>query len=335
MLKKIDICYAGYNLETFFLIYQRSNFKINAVLEIDFSTFNTTNPFNYLFKLIYFLRKKEQTNFFEKISLFFWRYFFIFFSSGIYKKYSKYLIFISKKNIKILDIKNKSSVSFLEKQDILIVDTWEILPENIVLSPKYGTFNIHPSKLPKYAGALPTLWALKNKDEITAVTYMLINREMDTGAIINQHRINIDIFDDCLSLERKIKSVVEATLIKDIEGYIKGDIRLKNQDPATRTVTAKYEEYKKILWKTENAKEIYNKVNLYPYLIPQEYCYFILNNKKVYLRNIQICCNCNKKDSLYGIIFYINTKVGCVKFVLFRDISFTDSLLLLFFKFKI
>jgi methionyl-tRNA formyltransferase len=63
-----------------------------------------------------------------------------------------------------------------------------ILPQEVLDLPKLGALNVHPSLLPKYRGATPIQTALRNGDEETGVTIMLMDAGMDTGDIVLQER---------------------------------------------------------------------------------------------------------------------------------------------------
>lgn len=54
-----------------------------------------------------------------------------------------------------------------------------------------GTINLHGSLLPKYRGAAPINWAIINGEKETGVSTFFIEKEIDTGKIIEQAKIQI------------------------------------------------------------------------------------------------------------------------------------------------
>lgn len=66
------------------------------------------------------------------------------------------------------------------------------LPEWLVNHPEHGTMNIHPSLLPRYRGANPYFWVIKNQESTTGVTLHYMDEEFDTGPIIHQQRIDLE-----------------------------------------------------------------------------------------------------------------------------------------------
>ncbi len=66
-----------------------------------------------------------------------------------------------------------------------------ILPQALLDVPRLGSFNVHPSLLPKYRGATPIQTALRDGNEETGVTIMLMDAGMDTGDVVLQERTPI------------------------------------------------------------------------------------------------------------------------------------------------
>jgi len=291
-MQKIKYIYVGWNPETPLILSKDKNFELVAVSLIESFFTKTINPVNFIFKAVYSLRRMEKLRWLEVLSSLKWKLFKSL-SSSIFFVYKDYLALISEKKVNILDFADNQRIEKYIRDndvDLIVVNTWDLLSKNIVELPKFGTINIHPSKLPKYRGALPTLWALKNGDKETAVTYILLDDSIDGGKIISQHIFPISSSDDAISLESKIKEIIEKTLAQDISGYLDGKI-IPQKQTGEATFTAKYEDYKKIDWQNENGRDIYNKIKLYPYLGHAEYCYIMLNDKKVLIKNAEFIPN--------------------------------------------
>lgn len=62
----------------------------------------------------------------------------------------------------------------------------KIIPKWLLEYPKHGFLNIHPSLLPKYRGATPTLGPLIRGEQITGVSYMFMDEQLDHGPILAQ-----------------------------------------------------------------------------------------------------------------------------------------------------
>lgn len=64
----------------------------------------------------------------------------------------------------------------------------QLLPAEFLAIPTYGTYNIHPSLLPKYRGAAPVQRAIERGDTESGVTILKTIRRMDAGPILCQAR---------------------------------------------------------------------------------------------------------------------------------------------------
>ncbi len=73
----------------------------------------------------------------------------------------------------------------------LVASYGKIIPKEIFDIPERKTLNIHPSLLPKYRGASPIQSQILNNDKNVGVSLMLIDEEMDHGAILLQKEVSV------------------------------------------------------------------------------------------------------------------------------------------------
>lgn len=105
-----------------------------------------------------------------------------------------------------------SELKEYEPDMICVAAYGKILPKNILDLPRYGCINVHASLLPKYRGAAPINWAIIRGEEITGVTTMMMDEGMDTGDMLLQKEVKIEVEDDAESLSEKL-SIVGADLL--------------------------------------------------------------------------------------------------------------------------
>ncbi len=106
------------------------------------------------------------------------------------------------------------ALSELQPDVIVVVAFGQILPQSVLELPPYGCLNVHPSCLPKYRGAAPIQWALINGETETGVTIMLLDEGEDTGDIILQSSLPIDILDDIATLSSRLANLAPSLLIQ-------------------------------------------------------------------------------------------------------------------------
>ena len=131
-----------------------------------------------------------------------------------------------KQGIEVLQpVKVRGDEEFLEalrkaEADISVVAAYgQILPEDVLEAPKYGSVNVHASLLPKLRGASPIQHAILQGDKITGVTIMQMGPGLDTGDMIS--RVSVKIGD--MNYEELHDALAEAgselllSTLKDIE----------------------------------------------------------------------------------------------------------------------
>jgi methionyl-tRNA formyltransferase len=193
-------------------------------------------------------------------------------------------IFCDKNNIKCLKIEKNIVKSLDQKYDLAFCFSYGVIIPKDALD-YFGTIiNIHPSKLPQYRGPSPIQTALLNNDQKTAISYMIMDQEMDTGDIISQHELQIEEDDTYQTLETKISQLAQDTITDTATKALENKLQLKPQNNAMATYCQmiKKEEGQIDWYKT--ADSIYNMWRAF-YLWPN--IYTMWNNKKIILKEIK------------------------------------------------
>ena len=106
---------------------------------------------------------------------------------------------------------DSSLIPFLDQHpDIkagVVVDYGIIISEDVILKFSLGIINSHFSILPKWRGADPITFPLLAGDESTGVSFMIIDKGMDTGEVIKTFELEIAPDDDQLSLTNKLSQL--------------------------------------------------------------------------------------------------------------------------------
>lgn len=96
---------------------------------------------------------------------------------------------------------------FVDEYDIkifIVVAYGKILPELLINMPKYGTYNIHYSLLPRHRGASPVEASILAGDTQTGVCIQRMVYELDAGDIVASSEISISDTDTTSSLRAKL-----------------------------------------------------------------------------------------------------------------------------------
>lgn len=110
--------------------------------------------------------------------------------------------------------------------DLFVVVAFRMLPEVVWAMPPKGTINLHASILPNYRGAAPINWAVINGEAQTGVTTFFIEKEIDTGKVIERSYVTIgenetvgELHDRLMELGAKVSA---STVQKIMEGKAVG-----------------------------------------------------------------------------------------------------------------
>ena len=141
------------------------------------------------------------------------------------------------KNLNILQPSNLKDEDFITElkalnADLFVVVAFRMLPEIVWAMPPKGTINLHASILPNYRGAAPINWAVINGETQSGVTTFFIEKEIDTGKIIDRAYVEIDenetvgdLHDRLMNLGAKVASeTVDKIRLGDIEGIPQLDL---------------------------------------------------------------------------------------------------------------
>ncbi len=99
--------------------------------------------------------------------------------------------------------------------DALVVVAFRILPRELFALPTFGSFNVHPSLLPKYRGPAPIRWTLLNGDSVTGVSIIQLTEEIDGGGILLQQRTEISQNENYGELHDRL-AVLGASMLIDV-----------------------------------------------------------------------------------------------------------------------
>ena len=124
--------------------------------------------------------------------------------------------------VKMRDGTALEMVKSLEPDILVVVAYGRILPDDILMLPRYGAINVHGSLLPKYRGAAPIQWSVLNGDRVTGVTTMYLASEMDTGDIIYSESTEIGEYETSGELFDRLADMGAELLVKTLRDIENG-----------------------------------------------------------------------------------------------------------------
>lgn len=136
----------------------------------------------------------------------------------------------------------------------------QILSQDVLDIPKYGTINLHASLLPEYRGANPLQRAIVDGKKITGVTTMLTVLALDAGDMLLTKEIEITDEMNMIDLSVKVSESGGELLEKTIFGYADGSVPPRVQDESKVTFAHKFKKEDGLLTFDIEARELHNKI---------------------------------------------------------------------------
>jgi methionyl-tRNA formyltransferase len=108
--------------------------------------------------------------------------------------------------------------------ELFVVVAFRMLPEVVWNMPAKGTINLHGSLLPQYRGAAPINWAVINGEKKTGATTFFIEKEIDTGKVIDKVEIPISDNDTAGSVHDRLMVEGGKLLSKTVSNILNGTV---------------------------------------------------------------------------------------------------------------
>lgn len=148
--------------------------------------------------------------------------------------------------------------------DLLVVVAYGlILPETVLALPRLGAINGHASILPRWRGAAPIHRAIEAGDKQTGVSVMMMDKGLDTGAVILERHIDIADTDTTGTLHDKLAHQTATALAEAIPMLAKGVASLTPQDHDQAIYAHKISDAEAELDFTQTTTNILNKVRAF------------------------------------------------------------------------
>lgn len=124
------------------------------------------------------------------------------------------------------NLKDEEFISTLRalEADLFVVVAFRMLPEVVWSMPPNGTINLHASLLPNYRGAAPINWAIINGEKETGVSTFFIEKQIDTGEIIDQEKVTIGDNENVGELYGRLMKLGSEVMLRTIYSIAKDEV---------------------------------------------------------------------------------------------------------------
>lgn len=156
---------------------------------------------------------------------------------------------------------------------ILVIDFGHMIKEPLLGMPPLGCVNIHPSMLPAYRGSALVQRAIMDGLSETGVTVFRLDEGMDSGPVLAQKKVSIDMEDDAASLLEKCSKIGMDILTHYICDVQTDKWIFTPQSSSNISMAPKIDKSEgKINWEDDSMK-IFNRVRALN-VSPGSYCFF-------------------------------------------------------------
>ena len=120
----------------------------------------------------------------------------------------------------------------------------QIIGTKLLYYPKYKSINVHGSLLPKHRGGAPIQRSIINGDSETGITIMYMAKGMDSGDILAQESLKIELTDNSDSLFIKLADLGAKMINPTIDKLVKNEITpiKQNEEEVTYSPNISHEE---------------------------------------------------------------------------------------------
>lgn len=173
------------------------------------------------------------------------------------------------KGVEIDKPESVNSQEFLEKLHklkpdfILVISFGQLLKEEILNLPQISCVNIHASLLPQFRGASPIIAALLNQCKKTGISFMKMDKGLDTGPVYKMFEHTISSTERCDELEMNLGQLGANNVVSVLKGIANGEIKETPQDDSKSTYTGKVRKSDGVIDWSISAPELVAKVKAY------------------------------------------------------------------------
>jgi methionyl-tRNA formyltransferase len=110
----------------------------------------------------------------------------------------------------------------LQPHLVVVVAFGQILKADLLALPAFGCLNVHASLLPRHRGAAPVSAAILAGDRETGVSFMKMDRGLDTGPVYRRFPVSLRGDETTGSLEARLAELAAAGIVACVEGVCRG-----------------------------------------------------------------------------------------------------------------
>ncbi len=155
-------------------------------------------------------------------------------------------------------------IQLLKTVDLMVVVAYGIIiPERILVAPRLGCINVHPSKLPQWRGAAPIQHSLLAGEQNTAISIIQMDAGMDSGPLLLQKPYPILPLETSGEMHERLAHAGAQDLCALIANMAAGGVHAVPQQQDEATYTKKIAKKDALIDWSQSTEIIVNQVRAY------------------------------------------------------------------------
>ena len=223
--------------------------------------------------------------------------------------------FANKKKIEVFcpnsfDKHTIETVKILNPDLIIVMAYGKILPKDILDLPPFGCINIHVSLLPRWRGAAPIEHSLMNGDKETGISIIQLIEKLDSGPIINQKKVDIELDYNKNELSQKLTEVGIKLLVETIPLIFDKKLTYSNQNDNYATYANKISSEDRKVNFNKSVNEVLNFIRAHS---PKPGAWFTLQNERIKIIKARTSNSIGNASTILNETFDIGCNDGSIE----------------------
>lgn len=156
-----------------------------------------------------------------------------------------------------------SKLKKIKPKLFIVAGFGKILSSKLLMVPKHGSLNIHPSLLPKYRGPSPIQNTILNGDSLSGVSIISMNEAVDAGPMIGQLSVKLSGREYYRDLLLALGTLGADLLIDLLPHYLADELRPTPQDESLAVFCKTFVKDDGEILKSDNIEAIDRKVRAF------------------------------------------------------------------------
>ena len=202
---------------------------------------------------------------------------------------------------KIDNINNQeylNKLHLLQPDFIVVIAFGQLLKESVLELPRISCINVHASILPKYRGASPINASILAGDKKSGITFMEMEKGLDSGPIYKILEVEIDENDNAETLQDKLAKLSALNIAGVLKDISNGKLTSVEQDHSLSSHCKKIKKTDALIDWELDAQTIRNCIHGY---FPWPVAHFFLESpkgtKRISIVSAKVCQEVSQEES--------------------------------------